>query len=168
MGGRKQTQTQNTTQTQNQAFNNANTYGWMTPPDTEDIGRMRDFEFTADPRVGYSFARTRRNIGDTYANPMGSYTTPALRDAMMRVNLEDIGQEEAQALREENYARQGLDYARRADVAAMTQPRMVQTGGSGTSSGTSTGSGTNTTVQTQSPWNSILQGGSAISSALIM
>src|SRR5687768_17165860 len=113
MGGKKQTQTQNTTQSQNQT----NAFGWMTPPDTADISAMRDFQFTADPRVGYSFARTRRNIGDTYANPMGSYTTPALRDAMLRVNLEDIGQEEGQALREENYARQGLEYAKRADVA---------------------------------------------------
>lgn len=140
----------------------------MTPPDTEDIARVRDFEFAADPRVGYSFARTRRNLGETYNNPLGGNTTPALRDAMMRVNLEDVGQEEAQALREENYARQGLEYAKRADVAGMTQPRMVQTGGSGSSSGTSTGSGTNTTVQTQSPWNSVLQGASAFGSALIM
>lgn len=140
----------------------------MTPPDTEDIGRMRNFEFAADPRVGYSFARTRRNLGETYNNPMGSYTTPALRDAMLRVNLEDVGQEEAQALREENYARQGLEYAKRADVAAMTQPRMVQQGSSGTSSGTSTGTGNSTVIQSQSPLSSVLQGASAFGSALIM
>jgi hypothetical protein len=99
---------------------------------------------------------------------MGSYTTPALRDAILRSQLEDVGQQEAQALREENYARQALDYARTADVAAMTQPRLTQTGASGTSSGTSTGTGTSNATQSQNPIGSLVQGGSAIGSALIM
>lgn len=112
----------------------------------------------------YSFARTRQNIGATYANPNGAYTHPAIQDAALRASYEDLGQQEAQALREEDYSRQGLNYARTADVANMTQPRMVQTSQSGTSSGNSTGN----TVQSQSPLNSIIQGGSAVGSALLM
>src|SRR5689334_23110793 len=126
---------QQTTQTQNQAYSNASTYGWMTPPDTTDIANMRDFQFTNDPRVGYSFSRTRQNLKDSYANPFGGNVTPALRDAMQRAGFEDLGQQEAQSLREEDYARQGLEYAKRADVAQMTQPRLVQESQSGTSSG---------------------------------
>jgi hypothetical protein len=160
MGGKKQTQQT----TQNQSFNNTSTYGWQTPPDTADIAAMRGFEFAADPRVGHSFARTRRNLADTYHSPTGAYSTPGLRDAQYRVNLEDLGQEEAQALREENYARQGLEYAKRADVASLTQPRMVQESSSGTGSST----GNSTIRQTESPLSSIIQGGSAIGSALIM
>lgn len=140
----------------------------MTPPETADVTNLRDFEFTADPRVGYSFARTRRNVADSYSNPYGSYTTPALRDAMLRSQLEDIGQQEAQALSEENYARQGLQYAQRADVANMTQPRMVQTGGSGTSSGTSSGSGTSNVQQSGGALGSIIGGGSNVGAALLM
>lgn len=163
MGSKKQTQTQ--TGTQNQSFNNTNAYGWMTPPDTADIDAMRNFQFQADPRVGHSFARTRRNLADSYG-PMGANISPAIRDAQLRASYEDLGQQEGQALREENYARQALDYSRTADVAAMTQPRMVNTSSSGTSSGSSSGSGTIT--QNQSPLNSIIQGSSAIGSALIM
>ena len=155
---------QQTTQTQRQAYNNTSTYGWQAPPDTADIAAMRNFQFSADPRVPYSFARTRANVGATYDNPNSAYNTPALRDAAMRASYEDIGQQEAQALREENYTRQGLDYARIADVAGMTQPRAFQTSSSGTSSGTSSGN----TVQSQGALPGIIQGGSAVGSALIM
>lgn len=155
---------QQSTQTQNQAYTNTSTYGWQTPPDTADIQAMRGFTFSADPRVPYSFARSRANIGATYDSPTSAYTNPAVRDAAMRASYEDLGQQEAQALREENYARQGLDYARTADVAAMTQPRAFQTGSSGTSSGTSNSN----VVQSQGALSPIIQGGSAVGSALLM
>lgn len=149
-------------QTQQQQFNNTNTYGWMTPPDTADISAMRGFQFQADPRVPYSFARARQNVGSTYDSPTSGYTTPALRDAATRSQFEDIGQAEGQALREENYARQGLEYARTADVASMTQPRLTQTSSSGTSSGTSN------TVQSQGMLGQAIGGASAVGSALLM
>lgn len=149
-------------QTQQQSFNNVNTYGWQTPPGSSDIDAMRGFQFQADPRVASTFARARQNIGATYDNPLGGNTNPAIRDAAMRAQYEDLGQREAQAFSEENYARQGLDYARLADVAAMTQPRMVQTSASGSSAGTSN------TTQSQGMLGNVIQGGSAIGSALIM
>lgn len=155
---------QQTTQTQNQSYSGASTYGWQTPPDTEDIDAMRDFQFSADPRVPYTFARARQNIGESFNNPMGANTTQAIRDATLRASYEDLGQQEAQALREENYARQGLEFAKRADVAAMTQPRMVETSRSGTSSGTSAGN----TVQSQGALPGITSGGSTVGAALLM
>jgi hypothetical protein len=155
---------QQTTQTQNQAYNNTSTYGWQTPPDTADIAAQRNFQFSSDPRVPYNFARARANIGATYDSPTGAYTTPAIRDAAMRASYEDLGQQEGQALREEDYARQALEYAKRADVASMTQPRLVQESSSGTSSGTSSGN----TVQSQGALPALIQGGSAVGSALIM
>lgn len=125
---------------------------------------MRDFQFTADPRVPYAFGKARSNIAESYNNPLGGNMTAGLRDAQLRASYEDLGQQEGQALREENYARQGLQYAQRADVANMTQPRMVQTGQAGSSSGTSSGN----TVQSQGALPSIIQGGSAVGSALLM
>ena len=159
--GRKK---QDTTQTQSQTYSGTNTYGWQTPPDTADVQALRGFQFTADPRVPYSFARTRQNIGATYDSPTSAYSNPAVRDAAQRAQFEDLGQQEAQALREEDYSRQALNYAQKADVANMTQPRMVQTGQAGSSSG----SGTSNTVMRDSPINSIIQGGSAVGSALLM
>lgn len=160
MGGSKQ----KTQQQQQQQYSGQNTYGWEVPPDTADIAAQRGFQFQKDPRISHAFAKAANRMSDTYANPLGGYTTPQLRDAVMRTGTEDLAQQEAQAGAEENYSRQALDYAKLADVAAMTQPRLVQQGQSGTSSGTATG----TTTQTQSPLGSIISGGSGIASALIM
>lgn len=125
MGGPKTTSTQTT----------ANQYGWNTPPGTADIEALRNFQFRSDPRLPHTFARARQNVEGTYDNPTGGFTTPQIKDANLRTAYEDIGQQEGQAYREENYGRQGLDYSRLADIAQMTAPRLTQTGG--TSTGTS-------------------------------
>jgi hypothetical protein len=160
MGGNRQTQTQQ----QNTNFANTTAYDWMTPPDTADISAVRNFQFQHDPRISYNFARAAQRIGDTYRNPLGGATTPQIRDADLRSRYGDLATEEAQAQREENYGLQGLDYARRVDVAGMTQPRLAQTSQSGSSSGTSNIQGTSST----NPLGSIISGGSGITGALIM
>lgn len=130
-----------TTQTQQQTGSNTATYGYSPGADSADIQAQRNFEFTPDPRVGYAFARQRQQAHDSYAQPLGGYSTPQLRDAALRASDADSAQTEAQTLAEENHNLQGLKYAQKADVAQMTAPRFVQTGGttqqSGESSGTS-------------------------------
>lgn len=155
---------QQTTQTQNQAYTGSSTYNWMTPPDTADIAAMRDFQFGADPRVPHTYARARSDLKESFNNPLGANMTSSLRDAILRSGYENLAQQEGQALREENYARQGLEYAKRADVAGMTQPRIVQTGSSGTSSGSSSGNVT----QSQGVLPSLIGGGSSVGAAMIM
>lgn len=159
MGGSKQKETSATT------YQGTNTYGWETPPETADITAMRDFKFEKDPRLPYVFGKARQRNEDSFNNPMGAATSPALRDAILRAGNEEIGQAESQAYREENYGLQGLEYAKKADLAAMTQGRMVQSGQAGSQSGNST------IQQSQSPMNllgSAISGGSGIASALIM
>lgn len=143
MGGpkTKQASTSNTT----------NTYGWQAPPDWADLGGLRDFEFQNDPSIPYAFANAKQKLEGTFDNPLGGATTQQIRDSTLRAGYEDIGQQEAQAHREENYGRQALDYSRLADIAQMTSPRMVQTGGNTASSGTS---------QTSDPLGSIMKGAS--------
>lgn len=164
----QQQQTQN--QSQNQSFSGTNTFDFLTPPDTADIAAQRNFQFQSDPRIGNAFSRNRRNAAESFNNPLGANTTAGLRDATLRASNEDSAQNEAQAYREENYSRQGLDYARLADVAALTQPRMVQTSQSGTSTGTSSGTsvGSGTTTQSQPLLPGLIQGASGVGSALIM
>lgn len=110
-----------------------NTYSWQTPPDTTDVEAMRNFKFERDPRLPYTFARARQKVEGTYDNPTGGFTTPQIKDANLRTAYEDIGQQEGQAYREENYGRQGLEYAKLADITQMTNPRLTQSGQSGTS-----------------------------------
>lgn len=147
-------------QRQQTTSNTTNTYGYQTPPSTPDIDAVRGFQFSHDPRVPYSFGRAMERARDTYANPLGANTTQAIRDASLRATSEDLGQQEAQAYAEEGRALQGLDFARLMDVANLTQPRLVQTGGTTTSQGTAQSGG--------GLLNPLVQGGSAIGSALLL
>lgn len=151
-----------TQQTQKSATTTANTYGHEPGATSPDIDAVRAFEFSHDPRLPYTFARAAERSRDVYANPLGGATTPQLRDAVQRTTAEDLGQQEGQAYAEEGRNLQGLNFAKLMDVAQMTAPRFVQKGQSGTSSGTAT------TVQSQSPMNSLIGGASSVGSALIM
>jgi hypothetical protein len=79
-----------------------------------------------------------------------------MKDATLRAAYEDIGQEEGQAYREENQGMQGMKYAQLADVAQMSAPRTVQTGGTSTG----TGSGTSTSQTNPSPLDTVMRGAS--------
>lgn len=176
----QQQTTQNQSQTQSSSgssgFSGANTFDFLTPPDTEDIRRQRGFQFQHDPRVGNAFSRQRRMLHESYGNPFGANTTQSLRDAALRAGDEDSAQNEAQAYREESHGLQGLQYGQLSDVANLTRPQLVQTGQSGTShedshaTGTSSGtaSGTGTTTQSQPLLPGLIQGASGVGSALIM
>lgn len=153
-----QTQTQNQNQVQNSSgtASTTNTYGQISPLDdpryAEAVARLAGFDPQSDPRLPYVFGRARQRVEGTFDNPLGGATTQGLRDATLRTAYEDIGQEEAQAYREENFGRQGMKYAQLADVAQLSTPRTVQTGGTTSSSGnsTTTGSGTTTASGTSS------------------
>lgn len=140
--------------------NTSNTFGRVPGASSPDIDAARDFEFSHDPRVPYTFARAFERVKDTYNNTLGGRTTPQLQDAVLRTAAEDIGQQEGQAYAEEGRALQGLEFAKLMDIANMTAPPLVQTNQSSSGSGTQT--------QTQSPINSIIGGASSIGSALIM
>lgn len=152
MGGSKQKQTQQSTTA------STNTYGQISPLDdsryAEAVGNLGNFQFQSDPRLPYTYARTRQRVDDTYQNKLGGYSTPQLEDAYKRAAHEDIGQQESQAYREENYGRQGMEYAKLSDVAQMSAPKTVQTGG------TSSSSGNATTSQQPGIMDSIVKGGS--------
>lgn len=157
----QQTQNQQTQQQQQSAYQNTNTFDWMKPPETSDVQSLRDFKFTADPRIGYVYGNARNQAANSFNNPLGGSYSPQMRDQIMRSTISDLGQKEAQAYSEANQGLQGAQFAQRSALAAMTAPRIVQTGASGVGSGSSSGSsiGTGTAVQTQPIWGDLLMGG---------
>lgn len=159
----QQTQNQQTQGTQSSQFAHTNTYDWLNPPDTADIQSLRDFKFTADPRIGYTYGNARNQAANSFNNPLGGAYSPQMRDQILRSTLSDLSQREGQAYSEANQQLQGAQAAQKAGVAALTAPRMVQTGSSGVGSGTSSGtsSGTGTAVQQQPIWPDLLMGGAA-------
>lgn len=141
MGGTKTQTTQQQQQTQ------ANTYEYKqapTTPELQDVKtaaqRMKD---TFTPIVKGQYAGARQDLDDSFLNPAGAYTTPAMRDAALQAGHENLHQQESTALIGAEGAENDADYQRKLQLAQMTNPQLVQTGGSSTGaiSGTSQQSG---------------------------
>lgn len=125
---------------------NTNTYGWQASPGSADIDALRGMKAKADTNIPYLYARMREKLGNSYNNPMGAYTSPAVRDAVSRNAGQGLALDEAQAVRASQQQADNVNYGRQAGVAAMTAPQLVQTGG--------------TQVQkTPKDWGSLLFGG---------
>jgi hypothetical protein len=144
---------------QQQQSNNQSTTTWgqVTPNETEDTRRLRDQKFEVDPGLAHQYAQQRQNLHSGFNNPTGAYYSPQVRDAIVRAGDERLGEQEAQAFREGQSDVNRLNFARNSTVAAMTAPKIVQTG--------LTSSGSGTITQSQSPWGAILQGGASLGSA---
>lgn len=80
---------------------------------------------------------------------MGGYTTPQIRDAILRGERRELGQQAGQQAREGAYDVNRLNQSRNLAMASLTKPILTQTG--------STSSGTGTIKQSESPWATIAQ-----------
>lgn len=162
---KKKTETKQT-QTQNTAFNNAATYGEYTPSDTADIEAFRNFRPQADPGIAAQYGNERNRLNQSFINPLGGQYSPHIADAIKRSEGRDISQRESQAFRQGAYDVNQQRQGQLGALAGLTQGRLVQTGSSGTGSGTM--SGTSSTVQGNNLFGDILQvaqSGAAIAGA---
>lgn len=141
MGKRKTTTTQQ------------NTYGHIDTPITPQMQALQAMKAKADPNIPYYAATERKRLENSYSNPFGSYTPPAVQEALRRNTSQGLAQQEAQAMAESQFNADNANFNRQAMVAQMTQPKFVQTGG--------------TSTQTQSGgfWGDLLLGGTQGSGA---
>lgn len=128
----------------------------MTPPTTAALTKLADTKFQVDPGLTAQYGKARSDLKSSFSNPLGANYNPEVRDAIIRSGEERLGQDEANAFRGGQYDVNRLNYARDSTVAGMSQPSLVQTGG--TSSGTSSG----TITQTPSPWGGIASAAGAV------
>lgn len=129
-----------------------NQFGWQQTPDSQDISALRGYREQLDPSIAHGYARRQTNLRNSYQNPLGQYTTPAMRDAALRSQEGDLEQEYGQAQRVGHNDMQQRTGQRLSGLAGLTAPRLTQTGetSSGTSSGTTSGQGSNSGTTTQS------------------
>ena len=131
-----------TVQTQTQA----NTYGWQTPPSSPDVQAIRDFRPERDPTIPYNFAHERRRQDESFDDVLGGYSNANTRGAAHRTMSDELTQQEAHASRGAQYDVNNQRLAQLGTVADLTNPRLVQTGGSSTG----------TSQTSQSIWGPIL------------
>jgi hypothetical protein len=122
--------------TQNQNYNNTASYGWQNTPDTADISAYRDYRPEVDPTIGFRAGSAKRQLANSFINPLGGASTPqrdeAIRRSMSRGIDEQAGMESRAGAYDVNQQRAG----QLGSLAALTAPRLVQQSSSGTSSGT--------------------------------
>lgn len=136
-----------TTTNQQQQGSSTATYNWMPPPETADVQALRGMvsPVQVDPSISYGYASAREGLNNSYHNPLGAYTSPAVRDAANRSAGKRLAMDEAQAASASRLASQEARFGQQSYIAQLTDPRLVQTGG--TSSGTMSG----TQVQSYNP-----------------
>lgn len=125
-----------TTTKQQTTGTSVNTYGLGPQADSADIRALRSSiaPVQEDPSIPFAFANEREYRGHTYRNPLGAYTTPAVRDAANRTAGEQLNMAERVASEASRQSAQERAFGQQAAVAGMTAPPVVQTGGSSTGS----------------------------------
>jgi len=156
--------TTKTTQNQTQSFNNANTYGQITPQDTQDTQNFRAWNPQIDPGLASQYGNAKNQFTSSFNNPLGGYQTAQTRDAQQRTGLRQLNQDEAQAFRSGSYDVNNQKAGQLGSLAALTAPRILQTG----SSGSGTGSGTSTQVQSGDLLGQLIGAGSQVGSAALL
>ena len=122
---------------QSQNFNNTASYGWQQSPDSADISAYRDYRPQVDPTIAHGAAASRNRFNASFINPLGGHSTAQRDEAIRRAGNRDIDQQASQAFRAGAYDVNQQRGGQLAGLAALTAPRLVQTGSSGNSSGQS-------------------------------
>lgn len=122
---------------QNQQFTNTATYGWQAPPDTADTEAYRNYRPEVDPTISFAAGNARNRLNSSFVNPLGGQMTAQMQDRLRASGNRQIDQDASQAFRAGQYDVNEQRGGQLAGLAALTAPRMVQTGSSGNSSGTS-------------------------------
>lgn len=133
---------------QKQTSYSTNTYGLGPQTNSADIQQLRGMVANpneVDPTIAYGYARARQDSDNSFRNPLGAYTTPAVRDAAGRSAGRAINQEAAVATSAGRREAQDRAFQQQSYIAGLTAPPVVQTGGS------STGTVQGTNVQSYNP-----------------
>ena len=168
MSKKKTETTQTQTQSQNQAFNNTINYGEYTPSNTEDLEAFRNWRPQMDPGIAAQYGAERSRLDQSFNNPLGGYYSPRVLDAVKRSAGRDIGQRESQAFRQGAYDVNQQRSGQLGSLAALTMPRLIQTGSSGTANSTGTSSGKSTTVEGNNLFGDIMQIGMGAAQMAVM
>jgi len=108
-----------------------NSYQYLTPPSTPATTQLQSMVQSPtqiDPSIPYSYGREREDYQNTFQNPLGAYTSPAVRDAAQRVMGERLSEGESAAEQSSRLASQGQAFGQQATVAGLTAPQLVQSG----------------------------------------
>lgn len=142
MGGQKATST------------TENEYKFFQKPGWQELDDFKKWNPQSDPTIPFNFANQRNDLERSFVAPTGSYQTPEMREQQMRSGIEQIGQNETQARRADQYDQSQLKLGQLGQAASLAAPEFAQTKGK-------------TTQKSGGGWGSVLGGALSIASKFI-
>ena len=114
-----------------------NEYQHFQTPGWAELDALKAWKPQDDPSIPFNYANQRNDLERSFVAPTGSYQTPELREQQMRSGIQEIGQNEAQARRADQYGQNTLELDQLGTVAGLKAPKFAQT--KGTTKGSSSG-----------------------------
>lgn len=111
---------------------NTATYGQVHPESNQYIDKFANFEPQTDPTIGYRAGSAKRQLANSFINPLGGYSTPQRDEAIRRSMGRQIDEDAAIQSRAGQYDVNQQKMGQLGSLAALMAPRLVQTGSSGT------------------------------------
>ncbi len=100
-------------------------------PDTLDFENLRNFTPEVDPTIGFRSGEQIRELKRSLNNPLGSYTTPEMREQQFRRGQEQIQSNAGMQQRAAQFDANRLELQKRQSIADLTKPTLVNTKDSG-------------------------------------
>ena len=97
----------------------------MQKPGWQELDDFKKWNPQSDPTIPFNFANQRNDLERSFVAPTGSYQTPEMREQQMRSGIEQIGQNEAQARRADQYDQNNLKMGQLGQIAGMKAPELV-------------------------------------------
>lgn len=102
-------------------------FDFFTPPDTEDVKAFRAFRPEIDPTIGFRQGEQVRELKRSLNNPLGSYTTPEMREQQFRRGNEQIASNAGMEQRAGQFDQNRLRLGQLSDLSGLTKPVFANT-----------------------------------------
>lgn len=106
-------------------------FDFFTPPDTEDVKAYRGFMPQIDPTIGFRQSEQNRQLDRSLNNPLGSYTTPEMREQKQIRGREQINMNAGMEQRAGQFDQNRLRMQQLSDLSGLTKPVFANTKDSG-------------------------------------
>jgi hypothetical protein len=106
-------------------------FSFFDPPDTEDVEAFRAFRPEVDPTIGFRQGEQVRELKRSLNNPLGSYTTPEMREQQFRRGNEQIASNAGMEQRAGQFDVNRLRLGQLGGLADLTKPVFANTKDSG-------------------------------------
>ncbi len=102
-------------------------YKFFQKPSWQGLEDLKKWNPQADPTIAANFGAQKQDLERSFVSPTGSYSTPELREQMMRSGIQEIGQNQAVATRADQYNQNQQKLGQLGQIAGLSAPEFAKT-----------------------------------------